>query len=142
MAQIEFIARAVIRKEDELLLAHKIGETNTFLPGGHIEPGEYAEEALRRELLEELGIVPVIGEFVGVVEHKFTDRHGERHEEVNLIFEAQVGEGEVSSREGHLEFKWAKYLSLLEENLLPSCLPGLLRKWLMGGEPFHYAQRA
>ena len=56
MAGIEFIARAVFRKDGEILLAHKIGESNTFLPGGHIELEEYAKEALSRELAEELGV--------------------------------------------------------------------------------------
>ena len=46
MSSIEFIARAVFRKDGEILLAHKIGESNTFLPGGHIELEEYAKEAL------------------------------------------------------------------------------------------------
>ena len=53
---IEFIARAVIQKEDSFLLAHEIGEPNTFLPGGHIEYGDFSDTALRRELKEELGV--------------------------------------------------------------------------------------
>ena len=90
MTGIEFIARAVIRRDGEIILAHKIGESNTFLPGGHIELEEYAKEALSRELAEELGLGSEIGDFVGVLEHKFTDRHGTAYEEVNLIFEAMA----------------------------------------------------
>jgi 8-oxo-dGTP pyrophosphatase MutT (NUDIX family) len=138
MTQIELIARAVIRRSDEILLAHKLGESNTFLPGGHIETGEYTVDALRRELLEELGVEAEIGEFVGLVEHKFTDKDV-RYEEVNIIFTASIEEAEVASAEGHLEFKWVNPVDFEEENLLPSSFPRLLRKWLEDAHPFHYA---
>ena len=141
MAKIELLARAVIRRGDEILLAHKLGETNTFLPGGHIEAGEYAVDALRRELLEELSVESVIGDFVGLVEHKFTDENGVRYEEINLIFKASIGEAEVASAEGHLEFRWVNPVDFEKENLLPSSFRRLLRKWLVDGHPFHYAER-
>jgi len=137
MPAIEFIARAVIRQGDEVLLAHRIGEANTFLPGGHVEPGEYARDALRRELSEELGVDSIIGDFVGVLEHKFTDRKGRRYEEVNLIFEASIPGEEVASAEGHLEFIWAKPGEFKARKLLPGSLPGLLAEWFETGKPFH-----
>ena len=138
MVGIEFIARALIRKDDEILLAHKIGESNTFLPGGHVEQGEYAKDAVRRELAEELGLDSEIGDFVGVLEHKCTDRHGTAYEEVNLIFEASAATQDIASKEGHLEFIWSYPAEFQARNLLPMSLPRLLEEWLKTGTPFHY----
>ena len=78
-------------------------------PGGKIEPGEGPEEALARELNEELGIAARIGARVTHIRHNY--RHGGA---VDLQFFA-VNEfsGELLNRIFH-QVKWVK----LEE--LPS----------------------
>jgi ADP-ribose pyrophosphatase YjhB (NUDIX family) len=72
-AVTETIARAVIRRSGQILLARQRTKSWSFLPGGHVEPGESVEIALDRELFEELGIRARIAGFVGVVEHGFVE---------------------------------------------------------------------
>lgn len=60
-------ARAVIMHEGELLLVkHPHNTTFAALPGGHLEWGEDPRECLRREIIEELGIEPILGRLLYV----------------------------------------------------------------------------
>jgi 8-oxo-dGTP diphosphatase len=138
MKYIELIARAVIRKNDELLLAHKIVEPNTFLPGGHIEYAEYSDYALLRELHEELVINAEIKSFMGVQEYLFK-QHGKSHHEINLIYEATIS-SEGESKEKGLEFLWCRLDQLEAKNLLPESLPKLIREYYKTGKIFHKIQ--
>lgn len=52
------------------------------LLGGHVEFGEHAEDALRREFLEEIGQEVDRLEFLGVVENLFRWRGADGHEVV------------------------------------------------------------
>ncbi len=55
------------RKETE-----KLDPGMVNIPGGHIEDGEDAEVALRREMMEELSIVPIDHEYVSTKVHSST----------------------------------------------------------------------
>ena len=62
------VAAAVIEKDGKILIAQRslkdvFGGLWEF-PGGKVEPGETLEEALKRELYEELEIVAEIGSFL------------------------------------------------------------------------------
>ena len=58
MTQLNFryITRAIILSNDCLLLCKQKQGNYTFLPGGHIELGESATQALKREINEEIGV--------------------------------------------------------------------------------------
>ena len=69
------VAAALILRGDEVLICQRrpdqpLGSKWEF-PGGKIEPGETAEEALRRELMEELGINATISTRVAHLRHNY-----------------------------------------------------------------------
>lgn len=129
---IELLVRGIFRHRGRVLLVRRVGTEYTFLPGGHIEPGEPAREALRRELLEETGCRVDPGPFWGAVEHRFRQGNQEIHE-VNLVFLVEPPPGllrpQVVSREAHLEFSWYDVNSLTEANLQPTPLCTAIRCW-------------
>lgn len=56
--------RAIIKKEGKVLLIHRIKEGREYwvFPGGGVEDGESLSDALRRECMEELGVIVEIGD--------------------------------------------------------------------------------
>ncbi len=77
---VHLVAAGLLVHAGEVLLCHRSASRRWYpdvwdLPGGHIEPGESAEDALVRELREELGIVisePTVPPFAHV-EHSDVD---------------------------------------------------------------------
>ncbi len=126
---IHVIARAVVKFKGRLLLAHAKGASNTFLPGGHVEPGESMPVTLRREMEEEFGMTAEVRRYLGVVEH-YWNQDGVDNFEICHVFEATIpGLGsfdDIVSREAHLEFIWADPSELSSHNLQPSPLASVL----------------
>lgn len=132
---IEMVVRGVLVKGDHLLLVHSKKARNTYLPGGHIEFGESAVAALRREIREELGFRARISGFLGVVEHGWT-MSGIRSHELNIIFRMEFDcpapGAIVRSREEKIEFFWQRMGELKKARLEPRVLRDLLPRWLKG----------
>lgn len=106
MKTIEVVA-AVIKNQEGLTLAVQRGESRKDyiskkweFPGGKIESGETLQEALRRELVEELKVEASIGELVTTVDHTYPDFRLIMH-----AFHCEILSGELTLTE-HLDKKW------------------------------------
>jgi len=107
MKKIEVVA-AVIFCEDQVLCVQRpknkfpyISEKYEF-PGGKIEEGETKEEALHRELLEELNFSTKIKNYFLTVVHQYPD-----FELIMHSFICEVDSKELTLHE-HIDQKWLK----------------------------------
>lgn len=108
---LRFVAAALIVRAGEILICQRRPDQPMALqwefPGGKIEPGETAEQALKRELNEELGITAQVGARVTHIRHNY--RHGGA---VDLqFFSVQTFEGELDNRIFQ-QVKWVKLAEL------------------------------
>ncbi len=107
---------AVVRRDDgRFLLARRLPEAHLGglweFPGGAVEDGESPPDALRRELLEELGVEVAVGAPVTFAFHR------DAHRDVVLLFyDAEIVSGEPTGRDGQ-EFGW---FAAVELPLLPT----------------------
>ena len=77
MKQIEVVA-AIIRKDDKIFATQRgYGEWQDWweFPGGKMETGETPEEALKREIREELSTEISVDEFLCMVEYEYPKFH-------------------------------------------------------------------
>ena len=96
----------------------KVYEGYWEFPGGKLEPGETVEEALRRELIEEIGIT------IGAVQAWKNELVDYPHALVRLNFcKVFDWQGELHMREGQL-FAW-QTLPVTVQPVLPGTLPVL-----------------
>jgi ADP-ribose pyrophosphatase YjhB (NUDIX family) len=126
---IEFIARGLLRRGNQILLCRNAKHGYCYLPGGHVEPGESAGNALEREMAEETGQLVRAGDALLVDEELFIQRGKPRHE-VSVVFHVEHSIcGKVVSLEAEIEFLWADLDTLRSLTVQPPSIS----QWLMSG---------
>jgi ADP-ribose pyrophosphatase YjhB (NUDIX family) len=96
------LALAIIRREDDILVCEYYddakGEAFYRPLGGSIEFGEYGQEAIRREINEELGVELADVRYLATLENIFTYR-GQCGHEIVLLYEARLNTPALYKRE-------------------------------------------
>jgi 8-oxo-dGTP diphosphatase len=127
---LRFVSAALIVRGGEVLICQRRPDQPMGLqwefPGGKIEAGESPEQALARELREELGIEAQIGPRVTRIRHNY--RHGGA---VDLqFFAVREFSGELENRI-FAQLKWTRLEDLPEYDFLPADR-GLIRDLASG----------
>ena len=115
----------VARSHGKLVLCkHKERDTYEF-PGGHIEPGESAEDAARRELYEETGAVEFDLRQICAYSVEGKNRVNKKGEKsFGMLFCAEVTEFEATL---HSEMEKIEFFDALPQNMTyPEIQPALL----------------
>ncbi len=88
------VVAAVIEKDGWVLIARRRKEERLGgkweFPGGKVEPGENPEQALKRELREELGIEAEIGDFLCSSRYDYTHLPVELHAYKVMTFSGEI----------------------------------------------------
>lgn len=109
--------------------ARSYGDYKGFweFPGGKMEPGETREQALVRELREELSVDVCVGDFLCTVEHDYPNFHITMH----CFFCTVVG-GELTLLE-HESAQWVNLENLGKLQWCPADVQVVetLRKWAL-----------
>jgi 8-oxo-dGTP diphosphatase len=131
--EIEFIARGVLIRDGQVLLCQSLKQNYFYLPGGHIEFGESAAQAMVRELKEELGVSVKAGELAMVSEGAFDTKR--KHHEFNLMFHVEHPSpwpkalNKPKSKEDHIAFRWVPLAAVQDFDIRPTAV----KAWLAAG---------
>jgi 8-oxo-dGTP diphosphatase len=116
MKSIEVVAAAIYK--DGKVLAAQLGygefKGGWEFPGGKVEPGESLEEAIVREIQEEMETMIEVGEKIGTVEYDYPNFHLKMH-----CFWAKVKEGKFKLLE-HDAVMWLDKKSIQTIQWLPA----------------------
>lgn len=113
------VVAAIIRRGEEIFATQRgYGDYKDWweFPGGKIEPGETSEEALVREIREELATEITVDKFITTVEYDYPEFHL-----VMDCFWCSVKEGHLTLLE-HEAAKWLPLDDLRQVKWLPADL--------------------
>ena len=115
------VVAALITRDSKLLVCQrKRNDSNALrweFPGGKVEAGESAAEALVRELREELGVAATIGAEVYRTKHRYKELQDDL---VLIFFWATVGDSAPLQNLAFERFEWAGPAVLPKYDFLPA----------------------
>lgn len=116
MQTVVFTNMCLIYKDDEILVQERTKNDwpGITLPGGHVEPNENFDEAIKREIFEETGLTLKSAKLCAIEEYipiTGEDRH------VILMYKSNDFEGEIVQHENEDKIYWIKEKELKNLNL-------------------------
>lgn len=136
MRSIETISRIVIEDGEKILVCKDKQNKNYFFPGGHVELGEFSEDALLRELKEEISFEVNNTELMGIVENIYSAKDG-LHHEINLFYYAKCNKIDVESNEDHLDFFLFNKKEFSEKDVRPKEVKKAILSWIKNKKFFY-----
>ena len=121
--------RGIIYKDGKIFaqqLTKNSGASNYWCtPGGGLDEGEALVDGLRREIIEETGIAPVIGKLLFIQQF-----HDGIKEQLEFFFHIKNADDYVTidltqTTHGELEIERCGFINPVTENILPSSLKTL-----------------
>jgi ADP-ribose pyrophosphatase YjhB (NUDIX family) len=127
-------ALCIVQREDTFLVAELVDPVTGAVfdrpPGGGVEEGETPEEAVRRELLEELGVTLTRAEALGAIDHVWFWKGREIRERAWLFLASAAADARLSRGETpelieadgeRMSTRWRPFADAGEERtLIPS----------------------
>ena len=114
------VVAAVIEQSGHILICQRRSgdrfELKWEFPGGKVQPGETPQEALMRELKEELSVSAKIGPEL----HRTRHRYAEMDSEIELLFFAVTLGPETLMNHAFEKIEWAERPRLLRYDFLPA----------------------
>ena len=102
------------------------------IPGGKVKKGEFFDDALRREYLEETGLEITIDSLYGAIQNNYTAcKTNEQVKSIQLIMKVSADLDEISISKEHDDYRWftkKEVKELFENDLLTKAAKNTLKK--------------